>query len=271
MSAFTETYNIHTHSFYCGHGSGTIAEYVREAEDKGLQLLGFSEHCPFPDNFLHRSRMDYSMMESYERDVRAQQKEAGIQILLGYECDYFPRYEGYLRKLKESGRVDYLVTGTHFIERSDGTRVSPFSSILTLDELYRYRDQFIGALESGLFDYAAHPDLFMAGSSAWDEVHKSVAREIIGEAVRLSIPLEINGNGMLKRQAPDRFCYPFGPFWTLAAKMGASVILSTDAHSTANLTLTKARLEVFAHQHGVTLVRPCVSADGQLKWSGAGE
>lgn len=268
MNVFTETYNIHTHSFYCGHGSGTIAEYVKEAEAKGLDLLGFSEHCPFPDNFLHRSRMDYSMMSSYERDVRKQKEESGIQILLGYECDYFPRYREYLASLRE--RVDYLVTGTHFIERADGSRVSPFSSILTVDELYRYRDQLIGALESGLFDYAAHPDLFMAGSASWDDVHKRVAREIIGEAVSLSIPLEINGNGMLKRQAPDRFCYPFGPFWSLASKMGADVILSTDAHSTANLVLTKERLEIFAHQHGVRLVRPFFE-NGKLKWRRRGE
>ena len=52
--------NLHTHSFYCKHGSGTIADYVEQARKDGLKLLGFSEHCPLPDREYQKgNRMDY--------------------------------------------------------------------------------------------------------------------------------------------------------------------------------------------------------------------
>ncbi len=48
--------NLHTHSFYCGHGHGHIAEYVQAAASTSLKALGFSEHCPFPDDRYRSTR-----------------------------------------------------------------------------------------------------------------------------------------------------------------------------------------------------------------------
>ena len=62
-------YNLHTHSFYCGHGSGTIKEYADFAQASGYEVFGFSEHIPFPDNHFKSSRMDYSRKALYEADV----------------------------------------------------------------------------------------------------------------------------------------------------------------------------------------------------------
>lgn len=265
MREFTEKYNLHTHSFYCGHGSGTIDQYVEEARSGGLSLLGFSEHCPFPDNFLHRSRMDYNRMADYEADVRKYMGSGNPVVLLGYECDFFDRYRDYLAGLKESGRVDYLVTGTHFIVRKDKSRVSPFSDTLEKDDLKRYRDQMVAAIESGLFDFVAHPDLFMAGYADWDGTCEEIATDIIKAAIGHSLPLEINGNGMLKKPVGERWAYPHRAFTLLASSLGASSILSTDAHSVENLLKTKADLEDFAHQCGSHLVKPSVT-DGHLGW-----
>lgn len=265
MSLFTEKYNIHTHSFYCGHGSGTIAEYVRHGQKNGLRLIGFSEHCPFEDGFLYRSRMSFERMKDYERDVLSQRDEASIPVLLGYECDYFPRYRDYFSSLKDSGRVDYLITGTHFIIRKDGTRVSPFSDRLSEEDVLCYLDQMAEAIQSGLFSFIAHPDLYMAGFSQWNETMQKVAKEIIALAMEYSLPLEINANGFLKPEVDGRPPYPYEPFWQLAGRMGARAILSTDAHKVANLTRNKDRLEEFAARCNVNLIRPAIK-NGQLEW-----
>ena len=81
------TYNLHTHSFYCGHGSGMIKEYADRAEEKDFDILGFSEHIPFRDGFLSKSRMPYGDYASYESDVRKEKERRPFPVLLGYEVD----------------------------------------------------------------------------------------------------------------------------------------------------------------------------------------
>ena len=84
--------NLHTHSFYCRHGKGTIAEYVQQAKADGLTLLGFSEHCPLPDREYQKgNRMDYDELDLYEADIRSEQlRNPDIKILIGAECDWLP-------------------------------------------------------------------------------------------------------------------------------------------------------------------------------------
>lgn len=38
--------DIHTHSIMSGHAYGTIREMAKAAQNKGLKLLGISEHGP---------------------------------------------------------------------------------------------------------------------------------------------------------------------------------------------------------------------------------
>ena len=40
--------NYHTHTSRCGHAGGTDEEYVLAAIEAGWQVLGFSDHMPWP-------------------------------------------------------------------------------------------------------------------------------------------------------------------------------------------------------------------------------
>ena len=40
------TENYHTHTARCRHATGTEEEYVLAAIDRGLKILGFSDHTP---------------------------------------------------------------------------------------------------------------------------------------------------------------------------------------------------------------------------------
>ncbi len=44
--------NYHTHTKRCMHAEGTEADYVKAALNACLDVLGFSDHGPFPDNRL---------------------------------------------------------------------------------------------------------------------------------------------------------------------------------------------------------------------------
>ena len=127
MKKYT-SYNLHTHSEYCGHGTGKLEEYCIAALSQGLELLGFSEHCPLPDNRFASSRMDNSKMVVYEADARnMDEKYPTLKVMLGYECDFSLEYVSYYKSLLEKNRVDYLITGTHFTKDRSGK----YSSIFT--------------------------------------------------------------------------------------------------------------------------------------------
>ena len=114
--------NLHTHSYYCRHGEGEIKDYVSVARKKGLlKVLGFSEHAPLPDKKLYYgTRMEYSDLDRYERDVRLSGEEGGIKVLLGAECDWIKDEVGFYRDelLGERG-YSYLFLSRpsrHFLE-----------------------------------------------------------------------------------------------------------------------------------------------------------
>ena len=56
--------NYHTHTKRCMHANGTDADYVKAALDAGLDVLGFSDHGPFPDNRFD-FRMPYADLDEY--------------------------------------------------------------------------------------------------------------------------------------------------------------------------------------------------------------
>ena len=125
--------NLHTHSYFCGHGTGTIAEYVAEAQKQGLKLLGFSEHCPVEDNRWNRSRMALEQMSIYEDDIANARAEASLPILTGYECDYLPQYRSYYQEI--GARVDYLICAIHDLSLELEREYSLFWNTLTKDDL----------------------------------------------------------------------------------------------------------------------------------------
>ena len=51
--------NYHTHTARCGHAAGTEDEYVQQAIQSGLKILGFSDHTPywFAGEYYSRMRM----------------------------------------------------------------------------------------------------------------------------------------------------------------------------------------------------------------------
>ncbi len=226
-------YNLHTHSKYCGHGSGTIGEYAEYALEKGFDLLGFSEHCPFPNDFYHSTRMSYSKMKDYESDVKAIDGY-GSRFLLGYECDYFKRWRSYFEEIKE--RVDYLIAGVHLIVRPNGEYATPFTSSFSSKDLPLYVDSYTSAMETGLFSFMAHPDVFLLHCK-WDENAISASRDIIVASKELGIPLEVNANGIIKAEKSGSrdWGYPNRNFWLLAKEYGIKAVCSSDAHEVENL------------------------------------
>ena len=91
---FTES--LHTHTFRCGHASGTEREYIENAIAAGFDTLGFSDHAPyvFRDGYYSGFRMRPELQEDYVTTLLALREEykGKIDIKIGYEAEYYPEF-----------------------------------------------------------------------------------------------------------------------------------------------------------------------------------
>ncbi|NCB03304.1 MAG: histidinol-phosphatase HisJ family protein [Spirochaetia bacterium] len=229
-------FNLHTHSWYCGHGVGELSEYVDVALKGGLSVLGFSEHCPMPSERWPGSRMPFKSLETYLGECRAlQSSNSEISILTGLECDYDPLFHNWYQEyLLDSHRVDYLIAGVHYL--TNDVVIDRYIQHFPNDRkaLYAYTDSYIETLSSGLFSYCVHPDLFGMFYAEWDSDAIACSRAILECASSLSIPLEINGYGLNKphisTKMGKRRQYPFHSFWFLSKEYDIKIVASSDAH-----------------------------------------
>ena len=75
-----QKFNLHTHTFRCGHASGTDDQMVLSAIEAGFELLGFSDHMPYPELHLPTCRMFYDQRQEYVDSIPGRVK-ALIRVL----------------------------------------------------------------------------------------------------------------------------------------------------------------------------------------------
>ncbi len=250
MSVYSQDkVNLHTHSWYCGHGEGEISDFVKEAKaERKLSVLGFSEHCPVPDNRWPKSRMKYETLPLYMADVlkaREEEEKLGntaLKILLGAECDsLFQYYSYYKDELLDRQNFDYLIGAVHFHhDPITGADIYPNKIPNYIPFLGEYVKNYTNAIESGLFLLCAHPDLF-AYNTAWTVELKAASKDIIQCAVEHNMPLEVNCYGLRKGQAEIggqiRCHYPIREFWEMALDAGVKICCNSDAHKPEHISI----------------------------------
>ena len=119
--------NYHTHTKRCMHANGTDADYVKAALDAGLDVLGFSDHGPFPDNRFD-FRMPYADLDEYLTCIDALRPTVSFPILKGLEIEYCPDSLDYYSFLFKEKKLDYLLLGQHYYQDDDGSYISAFSN-----------------------------------------------------------------------------------------------------------------------------------------------
>ena len=230
--------NLHTHTARCGHAQGTDEEYVKAALEGGFGTLGFSDHVPWPyaSGYTHpRVRMEAKTIPDYLDSVRGlrERYRGQIRILCGFECEYFPEYMGWLSDMAEECRLDYLILGHHYDE-TDETGMY-YGNTKTAAELARYVSQTVRGLETGLFSYLAHPDLFMKRwPGAFDENCRAAAKDVCAACRALSVPMEYNVH--MRYEHGENSGYPCREMFEAAADAGIPVLIGLDAHNPAELS-----------------------------------
>lgn len=227
--------NFHTHTYRCLHAFGTEEEYIIEAISKGLTVLGFSDHAPFPDEDFGL-RMDYKELDDYINtlDSLKQKYNDKIRIFKGLEIEYFPKYMNYYRELLEKRGLDYLALGEHMYLSSTGNTDNIFFAKSTKDYI-EYAAAVCEAAETGLFQFIAHPDVMFCNNYEWDENCDRASEMIISCAEKNHIILEYNANGIRRnlRAFSDgiRYPYPHEKFWLAVSKTNITTVVGSDCHS----------------------------------------
>jgi histidinol-phosphatase (PHP family) len=230
------------------HARGTEEEYVRRAIGAGFSVLGFADHTPWPytSGFVSDMRMRWDQFPGYLETVLAlREKYAGqIAIPVGLECEAFPAWFGWLRDLKAQC-LDYVLLGNHYdgTDEGDHSVLSDrggfyFGRCSRAEHVIRYAERTIAGMETGIYDYVAHPDLFCHVYASFDAECAAASRDICQAAVALDIPLEYNLLGIqyhARVQEWDKLGYPCGQFWEIAAQYPVKAIIGFDAHAPEHL------------------------------------
>lgn len=218
--------NYHTHTFRCNHAAGTEKEYIENAIQAGIQVLGFSDHVPYPrmKEAYSGFRMKPEQAEDYVNTLEQLQEDYRdrIRILIGYEAEYYPDLFPEMCSFLGQYEYDYLLLGQHFVGDSGE---SWFSGSPTADEsiLQAYVDQTIAGLKTGCYLYFAHPDVI--NFTGDDKIYRKHIERLCREVKEMGIPLEVNLLGLGEERH-----YPSDRFFSVAAEVGNTVILGCDAH-----------------------------------------
>ena len=206
-----------------------------------MKTLGFSDHTPLPDDRWIRARMEVDLLDDYVDAVnRGKEDFPTLRVLLGMECEYVPKFHSFFEdELLGERNFDYLAGGPHFFTDDYGRWQGTYGGTVDRKSLLEYARYVQEMIQSGLFDFIAHPDLFGNCYEKWDANTDAATRDICAAAQDCDVGLEINALGcrkIAKKSVLNRFpMYPWRPFWEIASEYDLEVIVNSDAHRPKDL------------------------------------
>ena len=243
MKIFSDSdfkHNFHTHTFRCKHAKGDVADYCAKAIELGMETLGMSDHSALPDNRWQHVRMPYAQLDDYADAIdQARIDYPQLDIRKGMECEYVPKLHSfYVDELLGERQFDYLIGAAHFFTDTNGNWSGTYGGTNSPKALADFARYTVKMIETGLFDFIAHPDLFGNCYPNWDADTAACSRDIAAAAAEFGVGLEINALGLRKQAHKKNHpfpLYPWEPFWDVVAEAGAPVLINSDAHRPEDL------------------------------------
>lgn len=208
--------DAHTHTLMSGHAYGTLTEMARAAAEKGLKVLGITEHTRMLPGTLCGD-LYFSNLKVVPREM------FGLRLLLGAELNIID-YEGHMdlpERLYSS--LDLRIASLHDNCYTYGTRAQNTSALL-------------GAMSTGEIDIIGHPD---------DSRHPLDYEAVVQCAIRHNVLLEINNNSLRSGRKQGVFEND-RTILRLCRKHDYPVACDSDAHYMSDIGNTDHAEKVFA-------------------------
>lgn len=250
----------HIHSPYCPHGSkDDFEEYVKNAIDKGLTEITFTEHLPLPKNFedpspKKDSAMDESLLINYFNDVKRikDKYKDKIKINVGVEVDFIEGYEEEIKsKLdKYSKYIEDSILSCHMLKIEDkyyciDSSLDSFEKIIeklgSLENVYnKYYETLKLAVNSNLGEYKpkrlGHLNLVRKYNQvfSYDYTGNKTLEEVIKLVKEKDYELDFNISGIRKQYCKEPYIH--GYLLELVKQYNIPTVLGSDSHDSSTIT-----------------------------------
>lgn len=234
-----QKFNLHTHTYRCGHAIKTEDDYIQTAIENNFEALGFSEHCGYKGFDDPYERIAFDKMDKYFEDIKRAKDsyKNKIKVYTGLEFEYFDDKLSYLNYVKK--KCDYMIIGQHMKDRLG----YDYSHKCTDKDVRYMAYQICSALEQGLSRYVAHPDYFMLSRKSFSKECETAIREIVQCANKHNAVVEINLKGMrygIKDFGKYKsYIYPHIKTLEIYKQENANVVIGYDAHNPNALSQTE--------------------------------
>lgn len=229
-------FDLHTHHERCGHAVGTIRDYVEAGVERGLAVIGISDHTPYfassKDHEQPKIAMPKSEFEVYVKEVLALKEEyAGrIDVLLGIESDFFPEHAAVYRSVLEQYPFDYIIGSVH---QSGGVSIfnkrrwKGLSEKQKIEQKELYYNLIEQSARSGMFQILGHIDAMRGFYPAFTDIQTDAVDKTLKTISEYHIAIEINTSGKTKDCGG---WYPVHAILERALHFGVKVTFGSDAH-----------------------------------------
>lgn len=191
--------DLHNHTFASGHAYSTIEEIARQAKEKGLEMIGITDHGPMMPGVLSPSFTgNLIILPEYI---------SGVEVLRGVEANIIDQ-DGNLdvpeRRLR---RLDIIIAGLHDVVTKPWDRWGNTKALLN-------------AMENELVDIISHP-----GNPAFPIDKKA----LVLQAKKTNTLLEVNDGSFRSRSRLGSYdsCYEIVE---LCIKHEVAIIVGSDSH-----------------------------------------
>ncbi|MCX8033573.1 MAG: histidinol-phosphatase HisJ family protein [Thermoleophilia bacterium] len=259
MTANLPLPDYHTHTFRCGHASGSPADYVIEARSRGLIALGIADHLPLLPVRDPALSMSIDELPDYVAEIQQLKKQFPGFVLLGIEADYRPSTIYEVKDLLESYPFDYVIGSVHHLGDwgFDDPRQIARYQFEDIDDLWVEYLELVGdAAETGLFTILGHLDLMKKFGHRPNRPLDKELDALAGRVARAGVVVEINTAGLRR---PAREPYPGLDILRRLNEHGVPITFGSDAHDPSEVGADFARALQLAKQAGYreyVLLRP---------------
>lgn len=259
------SYHTHTNSFGIYDGRNSLSEMLKQAEEKGYEEIGVTNHLCYHPNLPKDHTMFFSdfdeALEIYKRtidEIRETSVKSPLKIYAGFEVDYFTseKWLEAFEKIKTEVKADYYIGATHFLKTKNEDIVfnvyhaTQYQNIINqygFDFFVEgYWDNVIASVESGLFDFIAHLDVLKTFEWYSAEKWKAKQLELIEVLAKYNQPYEVNTSGF--RKAGEQ--YPATWMVEALCKRKVPVLINDDAHQTSAIAENFEKAELLLDECG---------------------
>lgn len=230
-------FDLHTHHSRCGHAEGGIADYIESAIQKGLAVIGISDHSPYfaapEDHPFPKVAMAKSEFPNYVNEVLRlkEQYRDRIEVLLGVESDFFPEHADAYRRQYEKYPFDYIIGSVHQVDQLsifNRNRWKKLTEKQKRETKERYYEAIGYSAKSGMFDILGHIDAMKAYYPAFSDIQTEAVEQTLKLIGEYDIAIEINTSGKTKEVGG---WYPADTILEMAKHYGVMVTFGSDAHT----------------------------------------